>query len=123
MCGQSHPKTDHLPKIKPGEVRNPKGYSRKRRLTDALIKKFEDEVFNDEFIMAGINEALKGNFLFWKHVFDCIDGPIPEQIGLKHEVSDETRPRIEVPDVDQRPKRRANRRKAKTPGSNGDVSP
>lgn len=60
--------------IKPGEVRNPNGYSRSRRLTDALIKAIEEQGSAAPFVELGIREALNGDFRFWKEIFNRVDG-------------------------------------------------
>jgi hypothetical protein len=44
-----NPRTDQLPKIQPGEVRNPKGSSRRQRAQNALFKMFGEEKL-DEWI-------------------------------------------------------------------------
>jgi hypothetical protein len=71
-----HP--ENLIPVKPGEVRNPNGSSRKQRLTNALLKHFDDNELDLSFIKAGAAEALGGDFNFWKYIFERIDGKIPE---------------------------------------------
>lgn len=77
-----NPNMSGLRPAKPGEVRNPNGSSRKQRLTNALLKMFEEKALDDPFIKAGIQEALKGDFNFWRHIFERIDGKIPDQVNL-----------------------------------------
>lgn len=64
--------------FQPGQSGNPDGYSRGRRLTDALIKHFEDKGIHNQFVETGTTEALGGDFNFWKYIFERIDGKIPE---------------------------------------------
>lgn len=72
-----NPKTDHLPKIKPGEVRNPNGSSKKQRLTNALVKMLDEKGLDEAFVKAGMAAALKGDFNFWKYIFERVDGKLP----------------------------------------------
>lgn len=48
-------------------------------------------------------------------------GKLPADINLTHEDGDQEKKRIEVPDVDERPKGRKNRRPAKAKGEGGDI--
>lgn len=62
--------------FKPGQSGNPGGYSRKARLTTALIKRLDEKGLDDEFVKAGMDAALQGDFHFWRYIFDRIDGPM-----------------------------------------------
>jgi hypothetical protein len=61
-------------RFKPGEVHNPKGYSRGRRLTARLLALFKSKDADGAFLNVGLKEALKGDFRFWSYIYDRIDG-------------------------------------------------
>ena len=67
----------------PGQSGNPSGYSRKRRLTDALVKLIEEKGLDDPFVKVGMQEALKGDFKFWAYIFDRIDGKMKDELEIK----------------------------------------
>ncbi len=84
--GQGNPNPELHPEnlipIKPGEVRNPNGSSKKQRLTNALIKLIEEKGLEDPFVRVGVAEAMKGDFRFWSYVFDRLDGKVLEKLDL-----------------------------------------
>jgi hypothetical protein len=75
-----HP--ENLRPVKPGEVRNPNGSSKKQRLTTALLKLIEEKGLDDPFVRVGMAEALKGDFKFWSYIFDRIDGKMTQKTDL-----------------------------------------
>jgi hypothetical protein len=107
--------------FKPGQSGNPNGYSRSRRITDALLDLIAEHKADRTLANVWLKAALQGDYRFFRELLDRTEGPV-KQIIETHD-SDQEKPRIEVPDVDQRPKRRARGRKAKAPGTNGDISP
>jgi hypothetical protein len=115
---RNDPPKEH--QFKPGQSGNPKGYSRKRRITDALLDLIAEHKADKTLANVWLTAALKGNFPFFRELLDRTEGPV-KQIIETHD-SDEAKPRIEVPDVDIRSKGRKRTRKAKKAGSNGDVS-
>ncbi len=67
-----------------GHSGNPAGHSRGRRLTDALIRQIDEKLLADPLARVGIAEALKGDFNFWRYIFERVDGrlappPPPER--------------------------------------------
>lgn len=81
-----HPKTDHLPKIQKGEVRNPSGRNRKMRLTDALMKILDGKKYDPEhptfkLVKAAYDTACIVNAAGYadrKHIWDRLEGAIPK---------------------------------------------
>ncbi len=74
MPGYKDPPVEH--RFKPGITGNPNGSSRKRRLTEALIKLIEEKGLEDPLVKVGAAAAMKGDFRFWSYIFDRVDGPI-----------------------------------------------
>lgn len=83
--------------IKKGETRNPNGRPKGQRnyatiYREALIKIAEANDKTPEEIEtmmeeAGLKQALKGNFQFWKDIRDRVHGKAPETLTLKGSVS------------------------------------
>jgi hypothetical protein len=71
--------------------------------------------------LGNVKAGIPPNPALFKLLIEYRNGRVPQDLNLTYADSDEAKPRIEVPDVDQRPKRRARGRKAKASGSNGDV--
>jgi hypothetical protein len=66
---------------KPGQSGNPAGYSKKRRgLTDEIIRLVEEKGLEDALVRAGVAAALRGDFNFWRYIFERIDGPLPRVV-------------------------------------------
>jgi hypothetical protein len=76
-----NPKTDHLEatRWKEGQSGNPAGSSDKQRLTSRLLGMLEDETF----LKAGLEAANKGDFNFWKYIFERVDGKMPDKLEVK----------------------------------------
>ena len=100
-----NPKTDHLPKIQPGEVRNPNGSSKKQRFTNALVALIESHNADNPFVQAGLNAALRGDFNFWKYIYERIEGKIPEP--------PESEPEVTMEEVAKRLRERKNAKRKK----------
>lgn len=79
------------------------------RLTTRLLKLFDEKKLDEPFLVSGIQQALTGEFNFWRHIFERIDGKVADK--LIHQTDDDDKPpkRIDVPLRD----RRKDRRKAK----------
>ena len=69
-------------KWKPGQPGNPKGYSRARRMMNALHRKCDEAGNYDAFIAAGWDRALGGEFPFWRYLFELIAPPETSADGL-----------------------------------------
>jgi hypothetical protein len=65
----------------PGESGNPAGSSKKQRLTAALFRMLDEKGLDEPFIRAGMAAALKGDFQFWKYIYERIDGKLPDAEG------------------------------------------
>jgi hypothetical protein len=59
-----------------GQSGNPKGYSAKARLMQELVKALSEKGQARSFVEAGIAAAKKGDFAFWKYVFERLEGPM-----------------------------------------------
>jgi hypothetical protein len=115
------------PPWKPGQSGNPKGRPPRPdvQALDDLIKQLAaDPRIAQTWLDHAIgnpDKGIKPDFAYLKLLIQYRNGNVPQEVNLTHDLDGEARPRIEVPDVDQRPKRRARGRKAKASGSNGDV--
>jgi hypothetical protein len=78
------PHLENLKPFQPGQSGNPAGSSRKARLTARLKELLDDE----EFLKVGIAQAMDGNFLFWRHIFDRVDGQVPKPEESATELED-----------------------------------
>lgn len=67
--------------FKPGQSGNPAGYSRGRRLADELARLFEEKGLDRAFLIKGIEQAMKGDFRYWKEIFDRLDGKTLDRMG------------------------------------------
>ena len=72
----SNPNPSPDTRFQTGSGGNPGGSSRKARFTQALIRLIEERALEDPFVKAGMDAALAGDFHFWKHIFDRIDGQL-----------------------------------------------
>ena len=83
MAGYKDPPKEH--QFKPGHAANPRGYSRGRRLADELAKLFDEKGLDRAFLLEGITRAMKGDYRYWKEIFDRLDGKTLERIaGADH---------------------------------------
>lgn len=72
---------DNLRPWQPGQSGNPNGSSAKQRLTNKLLKMLDEKGLDEPFLKAGMAAALKGDFAFWKYIYERIDGPIAQAHG------------------------------------------
>jgi hypothetical protein len=73
------PQSRHLrpaPQWVKGQTGNPNGSSTKQRLTSALLKILSKKGRDVEFIEAGLAAAKKGDFNFWRYIFERLEGPL-----------------------------------------------
>lgn len=70
----------NLKNWKPGQSGNPRGSSKKMLFTAALKRKLRTapRKLTDEFVEAGYQAALGGDFQFWRYLYERIDGPMPK---------------------------------------------
>ncbi len=71
---QPHP--ENLRPFHPGSSGNPAGSSKRARLRAAIIRLLDEKELDATFAKAGMDEALKGVFLFWREILNRVDGPI-----------------------------------------------
>lgn len=71
------------PPWKPGETGNPNGYSRKRRVTDALVDLLDEKKGTADRALATrwLSEALKGDPRFFAMLLERIEGKIVQPIA------------------------------------------
>ena len=75
------PHPENLRPAKPGEVRNPNGingHQDRKRLTKALLKLMDEQGLDSPFVRAGMHHALKGDFNFWKYIYERLEGRLPD---------------------------------------------
>lgn len=78
------PKTDGLmPPWRPGQSGNPKGRPKKHSMKAALDATIDakPEILQ-ALISKGIQEALKGDFRFWREIFERLDGKVPTPVDV-----------------------------------------
>jgi hypothetical protein len=76
-----NPDTSGLIPFKPGQSGNPKGKPKGSGLTARLRKIVEesDHDVAEALMKAGVKAALKGDYRFWAHIFDRLDGPVTQK--------------------------------------------
>lgn len=77
-----NPKTGHLSPWQPGQSGNSKGYSKARRVTDALLKQLEDPDIQKRLAEIWIAQALTGNFQFFRELLDRTEGKVPTPVEV-----------------------------------------
>ena len=63
---------------KPGQSGNPAGYSRQRRITDALIKLIDEQGVTQALAKIWLREALQANPRFFTMLLDRVEGQVDE---------------------------------------------
>lgn len=109
--------------FKPGQTGNPKGYSRSRRITDALIKLIEDQDMCGQLAGVWLGLAASGDPKFFGMLLERVEGKVPDAFSdptdsdaaAIREFLDATR------QIKAKTKRRPYRRKPK-PSADGDRS-
>jgi hypothetical protein len=71
------------PPWKPGQSGNPAGYSRGRRLTDAVLKLIDDEGAEEEIARKWLDAIRSGDFRYFKEFIDRVEGKTVD----RHEVA------------------------------------
>lgn len=71
------------PQWKPGEPGNPKGYSKARRTTDALVKLIESAGNDDAIAQVWLDRIKAGDFRFYKEYLDRTEGKVPEKVEVR----------------------------------------
>lgn len=91
-----NPKTDHLEstKWKPGEAPNPKGYSRGRRATDALLALIDAENADQDIARVWLEAMRRGDFRYFKEYIDRVEGKTPDVV--KHDGDGDKRAPYEI---------------------------
>lgn len=74
------PNMSGLRPIQPGEARNPKGYSRKRRITDALIALIDEQGSATEVAEIWLKAIKAGDFRYFKEFLDRTEGKVPDRV-------------------------------------------
>src|SRR3990167_5159425 len=84
-----------MPPMKPGETRNPNGRPKGTRnystISREAIRKIAEsqsltpEEFEQLLIQSGINQALKGDYRYYKDHFDRTFGKAPQPLGNPNE--------------------------------------
>ena len=68
--------------FKPGQSGNPNGGSQKQRLTSALKRAMDKkEGLDDALINTALSRALKGDFRFFKEIYDRIEGTVAQRLA------------------------------------------
>jgi len=78
----SNPDPSPSTRFQPGSSGNPAGSSRRARLTTALHKLLDADDNEDAFALAGLTQALAGEFPFWREILDRTDGRAPSAAEL-----------------------------------------
>jgi len=87
-----HPNVENLKPFKSGVSGNPAGSSKRARLRAAIIRLLDEKELDATFAKAGMDEALKGVFLFWREILNRVDGPVePAMAAVKLEEYVQTR--------------------------------
>jgi hypothetical protein len=93
--------------FQPGESGNPKGRpsgSLGDRLRAVLAGPTKDgQTVGDKLIEAAVKHAAKGDFRFFKEIWDRHDGKIPDPVPEAPTAAEQPR-RIIIPGADERPK-------------------
>jgi hypothetical protein len=73
--------------FKPGESGNPNGRPKGKTLTERVRDVLDENPDTAQAIVdAGIEAARKGDFQFWKYMFDRLDGTPTQQLNIDHKV-------------------------------------
>lgn len=88
--------SDHLKPYhwKPGQSGNPKGHSKARRVTDALLKQLDDPEIQKRLAEIWVQQAASGNFQFFRELLDRTEGKVPTPVEV------DTKPAIDWSSVD-----------------------
>jgi hypothetical protein len=70
------------PPWQPGQSGNPRGYSRRRRLADALVALIEDSKAESAVARVVLKGALEGDLGFLKLLFEQVDGKLPVPVAI-----------------------------------------
>lgn len=70
------------PPWKPGESGNPAGYSRNRRLTDAIKRKLSEPGREDQLADAWFDQALNGSYPHLREILDRTEGKVANKVEM-----------------------------------------
>lgn len=78
-------------RFKPGQSGNPAGYSRSRRVSDALIALIVEKKADRSLALVWLQKALEGDRHFFRYLLDRVEGPVrfdetPESDGAADDV-------------------------------------
>lgn len=81
MAGYGDPPKEYQwPK---GVSGNPKGHSKARRVTDALLKQLNDPEIQKRLAEIWIEQAAMGNFQFFRELLDRTEGKVPTPVEVE----------------------------------------
>jgi hypothetical protein len=78
----SNPDPSPSTRFQPGASGNPQGSSRRARLTAALHRVLDAGGNEDAFALAGLTQALAGEFPFWREILNRTDGIVQSAAEL-----------------------------------------
>ena len=69
-------------RFRPGQSGNPNGRPRGTGLSDRLRKILDETVDGqtvaERLVQAGVDAAVRGDFRFWRYIFDRVEGKVPD---------------------------------------------
>lgn len=89
-----NPRIENLTPWKPGQSGNPKGHSKARRVTDALLKQLNNPEIQERLAEIWVQQAANGNFQFFKELLDRTEGKVPTPVEV------EAKPAIDWTEID-----------------------
>lgn len=96
-----NPNTENLrPKRwQKGESGNPQGYSRNRRLTDAIKRKLSEPGREEQLADAWFEQALSGSYPHLREILDRTEGKVASKVEVTNENDRDTGVLVRVPNV------------------------